>query len=110
MSLGKRSLSKNNQSNFHNISTTTTPNINPFYQNTNNTSSFLNFSLEARREMLESIKPRLMETVSAKGLKIPLKLSLDKFDYLKDEDGNFLFDLKGNMFKCTAEDYKTLKK
>jgi hypothetical protein len=39
--------------------------------------------------------------IEAKGLIKPIKVYLDQINYLKNEDGNYLFDLKGNMFKLS---------
>ena len=75
----------------------------------NSSGSFLNFSLDGRKEMGESIKPRLLETMEAKNLKRPLKVHLDNINYLKNEEGNYLFDLSGNMFKCSHGDFRELE-
>jgi hypothetical protein len=40
--------------------------------------------------------------IETKGLIKPIKVHLDQINYLKNEDGNYLFDLKGNMFKLTS--------
>lgn len=61
--------------------------------------SMLNFSLECRKEMVESVRPRLVEMIETKGLAKPIKVFVDQINYLKNEEGNYLFDLKGNMFK-----------
>lgn len=61
----------------------------------------LNFSLDCRKEMLESVRPRLVEMIETKGLLKPIRVFMDQINYLKNEEGNYLFDLKGNMFKLT---------
>ena len=49
--------------------------------------------------MCENIKERLLELIREKGLRIPLRVTLDKANYLKDEEGLHMFDLQKNMFK-----------
>ena len=39
----------------------------------------------------------------------PLKVHLDNINYLKNEEGNYIFDLKGNMFKCSHTDFRQLE-
>jgi hypothetical protein len=46
--------------------------------------------------------------IEVKGLDRPLKVYLDNINYLKNEDGNYIFDLKGNMFKLTGNDFMEL--
>jgi hypothetical protein len=58
--------------------------------------------------MLESVRPRLIEMIEIKGLEKPLKVYLDQINYLKNEEGNYIFDLKGNMFKLTLNDFMEL--
>lgn len=47
--------------------------------------SMLNFSLECRKEMVESVRPRLVEMIETKGLSKPIKVFLDQINYLKNE-------------------------
>lgn len=68
----------------------------------------LNFSLDCRKEMLESVRPRLVEMIDTKGLIKPIRVFMDQINYLKNEEGNYLFDLKGNMFKLTSAEFGEL--
>lgn len=60
--------------------------------------------------MLESVRPRLVEMIETKGMSKPIKVFLDQINYLKNEEGNYLFDLKGNMFKLTSAEFNELEK
>ncbi len=53
--------------------------------------------------MSESIKERLEEIIELKNLTKPLIVYLDEINYLKNNEGNYLFDTRGNMFKVNLE-------
>ena len=55
--------------------------------------------MESRRSMMQGCKERLAELIEAKQLEKPMKCYLDPINYLKTVEGNYLFDLKGRMFK-----------
>ncbi len=49
--------------------------------------------------MAEDIAERLTDLIETKCLSRPLKVQVDDINYLKTTEGNYLFDLRGNMFK-----------
>lgn len=51
-----------------------------------------------------------MELIEAKNMIKPLEVRYDKeINYLKSTEGNYLFDMKGNMFKLTPNDLSKLE-
>lgn len=53
--------------------------------------------------MCENIRQRLLETIKTKSLHTPLRVSIDRANNLKNQEGHFMFDLQGTMFKVNAE-------
>lgn len=50
--------------------------------------------------MAQGIRERLLELIEAKQWPKPLEIRYDEqINYLKNTEGNYLFDLRGNMFK-----------
>lgn len=41
--------------------------------------------------------------IETKGMSKPVRVFLDQINYLKNEEGNYVFDLRGNMFKLTPD-------
>lgn len=60
--------------------------------------------------MLECVRPRLIDMIETKGLAKPIRVFLDQINYLKNEEGNYLFDLKGNMFKLNPNEFAELER
>jgi hypothetical protein len=54
--------------------------------------------------MSESVKERIEEIIEIKNLSKPLLVYLDEINYLKNNEGNYLFDTRGNMFKVGFEE------
>lgn len=77
-------------------------------QSSQGVTSFMNFSLETRKESIDNIRMRLNELIEIKCFERPLKVYSDHINYLKNEEGNYLFDLKGNMFKVSVQDFEVL--
>lgn len=48
--------------------------------------------------------------IETKGLAKPIRVFLDQINYLKNEEGNYLFDLKGNMFKLNPNEFAELER
>lgn len=63
----------------------------------------INLSMDSRKEMCENIRQRLLETIKTKSLHTPLRVSIDRANNLKNQEGHFMFDLQGTMFKVNAE-------
>lgn len=52
--------------------------------------------------MTHSIRDRLVELMGVKNIPKPLRVEVDdQINYLKTSDGNYIFDVKGNMFKTS---------
>jgi hypothetical protein len=65
-----------------------------------NSTFLINLSLETRKEMAQGVRERLLELIEAKQYLRPLQVRYDEqINYLKNAEGNYLFDLRGNMFK-----------
>ena len=60
--------------------------------------------------MLECVRPRLIDMIETKGLAKPIRVFLDQINYLKNEEGNYLFDLQGNMFKLNPNELAELER
>ena len=60
--------------------------------------------------MSQSIRERLLDLIESKNLVRPLEIQYDEqINYLKSTEGNYLFDMKGNMFKMTPNDLLKLE-
>ena len=55
--------------------------------------------------MCQGVKERLIELIEVKHWQRPLEVRYDEqINYLKNAEGNYLFDLKGNMFKINMNE------
>jgi hypothetical protein len=85
-------------------------NSNQLNSKIHNSTVLLNFSLETRKEMSQGVRERLLELIETKNLGRPLEVRYDEqINYLKSTEGNYLFDMKGNMFKLTPADLLKLE-
>jgi hypothetical protein len=56
------------------------------------------------------LKERLIELIETKNYKKPLPVEFDdQINYIKSAEGNYLFDLKGNMFKVNKNELAKLE-
>lgn len=54
---------------------------------------------------MQGVRERLLELIETKNLLKPLEVRYDEqINYLKSIEGNYLFDMKGNMFKLALAD------
>lgn len=58
--------------------------------------------------MAENIKHRLIEMIEVKNIQVPIACYIDQINYLKNAEGNYIFDMKGNMFKINKETFVAL--
>jgi mRNA-degrading endonuclease HigB of HigAB toxin-antitoxin module len=75
-----------------------------------NSTFLINLSLETRKEMAQGVRERLLELMEAKQWERPLEVRYDEqINYLKNAEGNYLFDLRGNMFKVAVAELAKLE-
>ena len=70
----------------------------------------VNLSMDSRKEMCQNIRQRLLDTIKTKSLRKPLKVSVDRANNLKNQEGHFMFDMQGTMFKINPQLFGELEK
>jgi hypothetical protein len=59
--------------------------------------------------MTQGVRERLLELIESKDMMRPIQVIYDEgVNYLKNTEGNYLFDLKRNMFKLQPNELAKL--
>ena len=60
--------------------------------------------------MTQGVRERLLELIESKDMMRPIQVIYDDtVNYLKNPEGNYLFDLKRNMFKLQPNELASLE-